>query len=157
MTRDELARLVSEYRAGLDAELHLLHQLAPLATAQQDVTRRGDYVAFGAVADSRDEVMRSLVTIEERLRTIRQTLAPHRSVVTTLDGYAEVADRHHEASRLVAAILSTDQASLAALADAEVARRSAIASLERGEATLAAYRRVLAPPVAHATLVDRRG
>ena len=37
------------------------------------------------------------------------------------------------------------------------ARRSAVASLERGETTLAAYRRVLSPPIASASLVDKIG
>ena len=64
---------------------------------------------------------------------------------------------HREAATLVGSILTADQASLSALADAELARRTAVASLERGETTLAAYRRVLAPPVASATLLNRRG
>jgi hypothetical protein len=68
-----------------------------------------------------------------------------------------VAALHRRASNLVNSILSTDKQSLAALADAELARRSAIASVERSENTLAAYRRVLAPPVGSAGLVDRRG
>ena len=38
-----------------------------------------------------------------------------------------------------------------------LARRAAVASLEHGETTLAAYRRVLTPPLGHASLVDRRG
>ncbi len=46
---------------------------------------------------------------------------------------------------------------MSALANAELARRSAVAGLEKGETTLAAYRRVLAPPVASATLLKRRG
>jgi hypothetical protein len=58
---------------------------------------------------------------------------------------------------LVAAILATDQESMKALADAELARRAAVASLERGETTLAAYRKVIAPPVSASTLLDRRG
>ena len=44
-----------------------------------------------------------------------------------------------------------------ALADAELARRAAVASLECGEATLAAYRRVLNPPLAGESLVNLRG
>ena len=77
--------------------------------------------------------------------------------IGALPGYQDVAARHREAAHLVNDILAVDQQSLSALADAELARRSAMASLERGEATLAAYRRVLAPPVASATLFDRRG
>ncbi|MEZ5316950.1 MAG: hypothetical protein R2752_06065 [Vicinamibacterales bacterium] len=157
MTPDDLARLVDDYRAGIEAELQLLHQLQTVARTQHDVTRTGDYEAFGTVAGRRDEIMRSLVMIEEGLRAVRQTLGEHRAVVSRIEGFEDVAALHREAGRLVNTILATDQASMSALADAEMARRSALASLERGEATLAAYRRVLTPPVANATLVDRRG
>jgi hypothetical protein len=44
-----------------------------------------------------------------------------------------------------------------ALQDAELARRAAMAIVERGETTLAAYGKVIAPPVSSATLLNRRG
>jgi hypothetical protein len=157
VTRDELARLVAQYRAGLEAELTLLHQLEPIAVEQRSVSRNGDYGAFTSAADTRDEIMRSLVMIEEGLRQVRATLSEHRVIVSDLDGFRDVTELHRKAGQLVNRILATDQESMSSLADAEIARRSAVASLERGEATLAAYRRVLAPPVANATLVDRRG
>lgn len=157
MTPDDLARLIEQYRAGIMAELNLLHQLAEISTRQHAVTRRGDFDAFGTAADARDGIMRSLVMIEEGLRGVRQSLTDHREVASKLPGFDEVAALHHQAAEMVGAILSTDQESLAALADAELARRSAFANLERGETTLAAYRRVLAPPVASATLLNRRG
>lgn len=156
MTRDDLTRLISQYRAGVDAELTLLRQLVDIA-GQQNVTTSGDLKAFARSADARDQVMRSLVVIEEGLRSVRQTLTEHRQQAAGIDGFEAVAALHREAAQVVSQIMATDQASLAALADAELARRSAVASLERGESTLAAYRRVLAPPVASATLVDRRG
>ena len=62
-----------------------------------------------------------------------------------------------QAAALVARILATDEESIQALADAELARRAAVASLEQGETTLAAYRRVLSPTLAQASLLDRRG
>jgi hypothetical protein len=101
--------------------------------------------------------MRSLVTMEENLRALRVELTAHRDVARQVDGYDEVVNRHREATELVNVILSTDQQSISALADAELARRSAMASLERGETTLAAYRRVLSPPVSSAKLVDKVG
>jgi hypothetical protein len=61
------------------------------------------------------------------------------------------------AADVIASILATDKDSMKALADAELARRAAVSSLERGETTLAAYRKVIAPPVSGASLVDRRG
>jgi hypothetical protein len=101
--------------------------------------------------------MRSLVAVEDGLRPVRQALADHRDLAIHVPGYDDVVRRHREAAQLVTAILATDQQSMASLADAELARRSAVASLERGETTLAAYRRVLSPPIASAALVDKIG
>ena len=157
MTRDELARLIEQYRAGLDAELTLLHQLSDVAAQQRVVSQKGDFAALAQCADERDRLMRSLVTIEDGMRDVRRALTDYRDIAKRLPGYQTVASLHHDAAELVSSILSTDQQSLAALADAEMARRSAIASLERGETTLAAYRRVLAPPIQSAALLDRRG
>jgi len=157
VTPDELLRLVEQYRAGIEAELLLLRQLADVSKRQSSVTHAGDLNAFGGAADERDRIMRSLVTIEEGLRGVRTALADHRDLAGNIKGFDEVLALHREAATLVGSIMTTDQASLSALADAELARRSAVASLERGETTLAAYRRVLVPPIASAKLVNRRG
>ncbi len=157
MTADEAGRLLEQYRAGIDAELNLLRQLADIARQQRAVTDAGDFAAFRRVADGRDAIMRSLVTIEDGLRSVRQALMEHRDLAAQIDGYDDVVARHREATQLVSQILSTDQQSMSALADAELARRSAVVSLERGETTLAAYRRVLSPPVVSARLVDELG
>ena len=84
-------------------------------------------------------------------------LAKEPGAVAKLPGYAEVAALKKTASDLVAEILRTDEESMHALADAELARKAAVASLECGEATLAAYRRVLNPPLAGKSLVNLRG
>lgn len=157
MTTDELAGLLDEYRAGIDAELNLLKQLADVSTEQRQATQTANFAAFGGVSDARDRIMRSLVTIEEELRSVRQALIDHRELAMQIDGYEEVARRHREAVALVNEILAADQRSIAELVNAELARRSAVAGLERGETTLAAYRRVLSPPVASAKLVDKLG
>lgn len=157
MTPDDLARLIEQYRAGIVAELNLLKQLAAISRRQHDTTRKGDFTSFTTATDARDDLMRSLVMIEEGLRDIRHVLTEHRAIASRLPGFDEVAVLHREAAQLVGGILSTDQDSLSALADAELARRSAVSNLDRGESTLAAYRRVLAPPVASATLFDRKG
>lgn len=157
MTADDLGRLIDQYRAGIVAELNLLRQLSAIAAQQHDVSKRGDFDQFGDAADTRDRLMRSLLTIEDGLRVVRQTLTDHREIAATLPGFDEVAALHRQAAQLVGTILAKDQESLAALADAELARRSVVANIERGETTLAAYRRVLAPPIASATLLNRRG
>jgi hypothetical protein len=157
VTPDELVRLIAQYRAGIEAELNLLRQLAEVSSHQRSVTGAGDFSAFSEASDDRERLMRSLVTIEEGLRTVRATLTEHREIAERIKGFDEVVALHREAATLTASILNADQSSLSALADAELARRTAVASLERGENTLAAYRRVLAPPIASATLLNRRG
>jgi hypothetical protein len=157
MTPDEIAGLLDQYRAGIEAELALLRQMADVAKDQRQATQGSDFAALSKIADARDRIMRSLVTIEEGLRSVRQALVDHRQLATSIPGYEEVARRHREATALVSHILETDQQSMADLANAELARRSAVAGLERGETTLAAYRRVLSPPVASAKLVDKIG
>lgn len=157
MTVDELARLLDQYRAGIDAELHLLQQLVEVARHQREVSQKADFEAFSRVSDTRDNLMRNLVAHEEHLSEVRGQLSAQREEARQLEGYEAVAQRHLEATQLVSLILATDQQSMSSLADAELARRSAVVSLERGETTLAAYRRVLSPPLAHAALVDTIG
>jgi hypothetical protein len=157
VTLDEIARLVGEYSAGLEAELHLLHRLEQVASEQHAGSRQGEFVRFGDAADERDKVMWNLVRLEEHLRVVRHALAEHPELTAEVPGFDDVVAKHRDAVALVNRILATDQASLSALADAELARRSAVAGLERGETTLAAYRRVLAPPVGAPTLLNKRG
>ena len=55
MTSDDLARLIEQYRAGLDAELNLLRQLADVVRAPARGHRvSGDFAAFDDAADERD-------------------------------------------------------------------------------------------------------
>lgn len=154
---EPLTRLIEQYRAGLEAELSMLRQLADVAVHQGTKSRAGDGEAFNHAADERDRLMRGLVTVETGLREVRTELAQRREEASRYPGFADVVALHKEAAQLVNSIMSTDQQSLRALADAELAWRSAVSGLERGEATLAAYRRVLTPPLVAPSLVDRRG
>jgi hypothetical protein len=157
MSPDEFGRLVAQYRAGVEAELHLLHQLAGVSDRQRTLSEAGDYTQFAAAADERDGLTRSLVTLEASLREARHALSAEPARAQADAAFASVEAMHRDAARLVASILAADEQSLSAMANAELARRTAVASLERGETTLAAYRRVLAPPVAPASLVDQLG
>jgi hypothetical protein len=56
-----------------------------------------------------------------------------------------------------AQIVAADDHSPASLREAELARGLVAESLGKSETTLAAYRRVVTPPLANATLVNRRG
>lgn len=157
MTDAALVDALAQYRAGLEAEIALLEQLAQVAGRQRSVMAQRDFEQFGVEGDERDRLTRALVTIEEGLQPVRARLHIARDHVATLGAYTDVATLRQRAAALVARILATDEDSMQSLADAELARRAAVASLEQGETTLAAYRRVLSPAVGHASLVDRRG
>ena len=157
MTDAELTSTFDEYRAGLKAEAALLHQLQAIAERQHEGTARRDFEQLAIESDARERLMRTLVNVEQELRVIRDSLMTGRADVIQHARYQEILDLRREAADLIAAILATDRDSMKALADAELARRAAVASLERGETTLAAYRKVIAPPVSSATLLNRRG
>jgi hypothetical protein len=157
MRADDLRALVNQYRAGLEAEMALLHQLQGLARRQHEVSLSGDLTSAPELVDARDRVMASLVTIEHELKPIRTTLSEHRAALEALPDFRELSDHHREAAALVSSILNADQGSMEALREAEEARRFAAKSVEQGESTLAAYRRVAAPPLTGANLVNKRG
>lgn len=157
MTRSETEQLLAQYQAGLEAEMVLLRQLAALAQRQKASTESRNFEQLSAESDDRDRVTRSLVALEDGLTDVRHRLAAVKAQAVTLPAYTRIVDMRREAAELVSSVLSVDQESLKSLADAEMARRAAMASLEKGETTLAAYRKVLTPPVEHAALVDRRG
>jgi hypothetical protein len=153
----DLETLMVQYRAGLDAEIVLLRRLEQLAARQKDAASSGAMGDLAAAVDERDRVMASLVALEHELKPVRLTLHAHRAVLASLPGFEQLVERHREAAALVASISSTDRDSLAALQEAEHARRDAARMIEQSESTLAAYRRVVSPPLASATLVDRTG
>jgi hypothetical protein len=157
MSDAELLDALDQYRAGLEAEIALLRQLHTVAGRQREGTATRDFAQFAAESDARDRLTRSLVNIEQGLRAIRDSLISGRADLVDLPAYQEVMTLRQTAAEVVASILATDKDSMKALADAEVARRAAVSSLDRGETTLAAYRKVIAPPVCGATLFDRRG
>jgi hypothetical protein len=152
-----LHNALDQYRAGLEAEIALLRQLHTVAARQREGTATRDFERFAVESDTRDRLTRSLVNIEQGLRAIRESLIRGRADLVNSTAYQEVMALRQTAADVVASILATDQDSMKSLADAELARRAAVSSLERGETTLAAYRKVIAPPVSGATLVDRRG
>ena len=157
MAVNELGELIEQYHAGIDAELLVLRQLEHVATRQHVVSTANDLDALVGETDTRERLTRTVVAIEEGLRGLRKQLAGRRHEAEQLSEFHDALLAHREAAELIARILSTDQQSLKALADAELARRAALSTLDRGEATLAAYRKVLTPPVASATLMNRQG
>ena len=101
--------------------------------------------------------MANLVSIEHTLKPLRAQLVEARATLQGDAAFQAVAALHQKAADMVARILATDSQSLQALKDAEHARRFAAESMEKGESTLAAYRRVVSPPLQGARIVNRRG
>jgi hypothetical protein len=157
VNNEHLLQLLAQYRTALDAQISLLQQLEATASRQHATSETRDFERLAIESDRRDGLTRSLLAIEEGLAAVRDTLAASRRDVESLDEFAAVMHLRKAAADIVARILATDKESMKALSDAELARRAAIASLDRGEVTLDAYRKVLAPPVANAALLDRRG
>jgi hypothetical protein len=157
MIAPPLALLVTEYRAGLEAEMALLRRIDLLSRDQRDITRAGDLDRLVPITEERDRLMAALVQIEHGLKPIRLKLADARGALAHAPEFKDVAALHREAADLAEAILTSDRHSVDALKAAELARRSAAQALEQGESTLAAYRRVVTPSLTSPTLVNRRG
>ena len=157
MTPQELTPLVEQYRAGLEAEMKLLHRLEALATQQRETSEAGDLQQLTGLSDQRDRVMAGLVRIEHELKPVRMKLLEYRQALDSIAEFQSVATLHNSAASLIEKIVGDDRGSLDALKRAELARRFAARALEQGESTLAAYRRVVAPPLSGAGLVDRKG
>lgn len=157
MTADELAHILASYSAGLQAELALLHQLEPMSLAQRDASEQRDMERLSRVVDERARLMTALVQIEADLKPVRETIAARLALARTIPGYADVLARHREAGDLATRIMESDREVLRLLQDAEQARRDAVQAIDTGEATLAAYRRVLTPAVSSVGLINRRG
>lgn len=157
MTARELAEPLQAYAAGLDAELAVLRHIQRLSGDQQDATRNHEIERLHQIADERIRLMTGLVTIEHEIRAARHLLADHQDLAATLPGFRDVVARHKLAGSLVSHILASDQDTMVALRDAEIARREATQAIEAGETTLNAYRRVLNPSLSGPSLVDKHG
>ncbi len=156
-TDNALAQTIAAYDAGLDAEIVLLRQLEGLAARQREADAMHDVELLTRCTDERTRLMGGLVELEHQLRPVRDRLADSQREASRLPGFTALVLKHRDAAALVAQILHQDQQTLDALRDAEQARRFAAQTIEAGETTLAAYRRVVAPPPTHAALIDERG
>ena len=130
VTATELVALVEQYRAGLEAELMLLHRLQALSIEQRRATQTGSTADFQGIIVRRDRIMTTLATVEHELKTVRGHLAAGRERLADLPTFQDVVTRHADVSDLVADILAVDRDSLDALNDAEEARRLAVPLLE---------------------------
>lgn len=156
-SRDRLGPSLHDYGAGLRAELSLLRQVAELSTRQRQASRDGLLELLGPISEERERLATTLIELEHELKPLRALLADHVTALGPLPAFQEVSQLHREAATLVSAIMATDSDTLGALQSAEDVRRLAAHALEAGEATLAAYRRAVAPGIGTAGLVDQVG
>ena len=148
---------LSVFAAGVQQEIALLEQLQATAGEQRLASEARDFDRFEIVSAERDRLTRALLDIESGLADMRLLVTPVLEANPLASGHADVLALCHQLDRLVADILHSDRTAMKALADAEVARRAALNGLEKGETTLAAYRRVLTPSEPHSGMLDQRG
>lgn len=153
----DLLPLLVEYRAGLEAEIAMLRHLGALAAREREASADPHLDGLESLTEARDRVMATLVSIESQLKPIRDALVAAKAQLAHLEEFQQVAALHREAAALAEEVVAADTESLEALREAEQSRRLAVESLEKGEFTLAAYRRVVMPSLASATLVNRKG
>lgn len=153
----DLLPMLTEYRAGLEAEIAMLRHLVALADREHETASTRAFEELDALTDTRDRVMATLVTVESQLRPLRAQLLEARDRLSHLEEFQHVVALHREAAALAEQVVAVDAQSMSALREAETARRLAADSIEKGESTLAAYRRVVVPDLANATLVNRKG
>jgi hypothetical protein len=137
--------------------LAALERLAVLAKAECDAAARNDVDGIGCVSRDRLGLMAEIEPIAHGLEQARSRIVGHLELARASGHFPTVVSRHREGERLVDAILALDRDTLASLDLASRHRRDVALSIETGEATLAAYRRVIAPPPLSAGLVDQRG
>ena len=154
---ETLADAIVSYASGLDAELDLLSHLELLSARQREATISGSVDDLTACSDERERLTAALIALEQDLKPIRALLADNAHAAARLPGFPALVARHHSAARRVSALVDADAQTMAALKEAEAARRFAAQTIDAGESTLAAYRRVIAPPPTSAAIVDERG
>ena len=153
----ELATILADYRTGLDAELEVLSALEDTAIRQRALPHLATAEALTALADTRQQQLSALSGLEQQLLPLRQRINARLDVARGLPGFAGIAERHRRIQDLIASITRLDDESLEVLRQAEQERRAAAHSLDTGEATLAAYRRLLQQPQPSAGLFTQRG
>lgn len=153
----QLADAIAAYAAGLEIELGLLRRVQALAHEQRDCFARNHLAGLAGVAARRAALMNDLADAEARLAPFRERILAQLAEARRHAGFARADALGREAQDLVRDLVDHDRAFLGDLEASLESRRIEVHALDTGGATLAAYRRVVAPPPAHANLVDQRG
>lgn len=143
--------------AGLDAEIAILRQVEALAAEQRAVWARNELLPLGALATRRAALMHELAAVEARIAPLYERLRSDLARTLRTPGYDAAQTRRQEAQTLIYRLMAADRAFMADLETSLASRRQEAHDLDTGNATLAAYRRVVLPTVASAGLFDQRG
>lgn len=152
-----LQALLDDYAASLGPELDLLRSLIGCSSAQNRAATTGDLPGLARATLERQRVMDEFLALEATVGPMRERIAGALEAARALPGFGHVSEAHRDADRLFAALRDSDAETAASLRQLDDAGRSDAQRLEAGELTLAAYKRVVAPPPSSAELVDRRG
>jgi hypothetical protein len=154
MTFDEL---VLAYAAGLDAQLAILAQVEALAAEQRVAWTRNELLPLGGLATRRAELMHELAAIEARLAPLNDRLRTDLERALRTPGYGQAEARRQEARALIYRLMAADRKLLTDIETSLESRRRESHDIDTGNATLAAYRRIVVPAIASAGLFDQRG
>lgn len=153
----ELATVLADYRTGLDTALQILSGLEDTAIRQRALPHLASAEELGALAETRQQQLTALSTLDQHLLPLRQHITADLDAARQMPGFPGIVERHRRMQELIASITRLDDESLEVLKQAEQERRAAAQSLDTGEATLAAYRRLLQQPQPSAGLFTQRG
>jgi hypothetical protein len=149
--------LLESYCQRFDQVLGHLTALLDCAASQEHALANGDLVALQGAADRRRDIMQTLASADAPLQAAREVFAAGDDALRDNARFADVTELHARARTLVAAIAAKDERIQAGLQGVLDHARADSQRLEKGGATLAAYRRIVAPPLDSAELVDRVG
>lgn len=145
------------YARALATVLDILERLADVARGGRDAANRNDSDRLAEVSRERGGIAAEITALQPVLEAARLRIVEHVALARESARFSEVESLHRQGERLLDAILALDRDTLSSLDVAGRHRRDVALALEAGEATLAAYRRVVAPPPLSAGLVDQRG
>ena len=157
MTPAEIDSALATCRACLESELPLLHRVHELSVLQRDCSAQNDVEGLSRAGDARERVLAEILSIESRILPTRELLASEPALVSTRPGFGALGDLQRTAANLIVEILAVGERTKELLREAQVAREQLARSLDTGETTLAAYRRVIVPVVPSASLVSSKG
>lgn len=151
------AAVLADYRSGLTIQIQKLGELLEQSRQQHVAIRQSEVELLAAATQRRETVMAELRGLEERLAPVRSGIAAALHRFRHAVGFEAASGLHQQAALLLNQILEEDEAIRGALASSDATRRCDVQTLDAAGATLAAYRRIVAPPTPSAALVNRRG